>query len=400
MEGKLIVALVQENIEEIESKEPLKYTKLDWYTNQELDNGFNEILSSSNLFETEKMVRNLREKTAILTNLLKPGFKICYDYPPRPKFEIFGGYKIAKGRQASLAADFSKVKVYNLYFRFSNENELNNLNASAMMYRNKQEEAILLSPQNTQQEIDRLTKKYREVASELVLSQGGMDPDEQSKLLENLRLLTVNERCAQSLLHEYGHILHWRLFNFLELNRPADIYKWFFESGYAQLMDKRSPEFRYATAMEKVYLLKECLVEDYRIWLNMKDKNGMFILPNTNTYYADFIMPNLLHEGVRLMKEMLKDAINNSLQNDKTNKFSGEPNRIFRSVEIYEKALSTNWKPGSDTMSEQEHLKVMEELQNLTFNEFTSEEEHSRVMKEIEERRKRKNSYKNSLYQV
>jgi hypothetical protein len=190
----------------------------------------------------------------------------------------------------------------------------------------------------------------------------GMNPDEQSKLLENLRLLTINERCAQSLQHEFGHILHWRLFKFLSLEEPHQIYEWFFKNGYAQLLNRRSPEFSASDPSDKIYLLKECLAEDYRIWLNMKDNNGMFILPNVNTYYGDFIEPKLLQEGVGLMKEMLKAALNNKLQIDETKKSSGEPNRVLRGKKIYAKALSTNWKPGSDLMTDQDHLEVIKQL--------------------------------------
>ncbi|MCY8232884.1 hypothetical protein [Priestia endophytica] len=390
MEGKLIVAVVQENVMRNNSEDSLEYTRLDLYDNKELDNGFNEILTSHS-FEKEKIVKNLREKTAMLTNLLKPGFEISYGYPPRPKFEVFGGYKIAKRRQASLAADFSKVKIYNLYFRYSNGNGLGNLNTSAMVYRNKQEEVILLSPQDTKQENSRLTNTYKNIATDLVLKQGSMNPDEQSKLLDNLKLLTVNERCAQSLQHEYGHILHGRLFDSLGLKNAADIYNWFFQHGYAHLMNKRSPEFQSASSWDKVYLLKESLVEDYRIWLNMKDNNDMFILPNINTYYGDFITPDLLKEGVILMKKMLNDAINNSFKTNQTENFSGEPNRILRSLDIYEKASSTNWKPGSNTMSEQDHLQVMEDLKSLDFDESKLEHEQSQVMAELKEFRKRKN---------
>jgi len=401
MEGKLIVALVEENVSGEETKDSLQYTKLDLYNDEELDNGFNEILSHHDLSESEKMVRNLREKSAILTNLLKPGFEISYAYPPRPKFEVFGGYKIAKRRQASLNADFSKVKVYNLYFRFSNK-DLNNLYTSALMYKNQHEEVILLSPQNTQQEIERVTTFYRDVSSKMLVREPGMNPDDQSNLLENLRLLTVNERCAQSLQHEYGHILHWRLFKFLGLEEPYEIYEWFYTNGYAELMNCRSPEFSGADVLDKLYLLKECLVEDYRIWLNVKEKSGMFILPNTNTYYGDFITPNLLEDGVKLMEEMLKPVINGSLRNDQTEKSSGEPSRIIRGDQIYKKALSTNWKPGSDLMSKEDHLQVIEDLKGLkNAKELTANQEHLQVMKELKKLRgQRKELSKKTLHKV
>ncbi|PGD07598.1 hypothetical protein COM34_14660 [Bacillus wiedmannii] len=364
MEGKLVLALVEEQINENEPS--LNYTELDLNKFEPLTDEAEELLITNDfIVESEKMVRNLREKTAVIIDLLEPGFQTYYNYSPRPKFEVFGGYKIAKNRQASLAANFDKVKVYNLYFRFTS-NSLSNLKTSAMMYTNEKEEVILLSPQNTDYQIEQESLFYKSASANMIFH--GMNPDNQSILLENLRLLTRNERCAQSLQHEFGHILHWRLFKFLNLNAPHEIYEWFLENGYARLLSLRSPEFTQTSEpSEKLYLLKESLVEDYRIWLNFKDNNGMFILPNVNTYFGDFLEPSLLQEGVGLMKEMLKGAINNSLQIDDTKKFSGEPDRVLRGKEIYNKALSTNWKPGSDVMSEQDHLDVIKKLKEANF---------------------------------
>lgn len=162
-----------------------------------------------NLEFERRQFRNIREKAAVVLELVDSKTEIDYLYPARPKFEVHGGYKIATQKGAKLG----EVKVYNLYFRFKNH-RLNAMTTAAM-YRppHKNEEWILLLPDDTAVRIENERREYINKATHYTFAQT-MDSDYHDNLLENLKLLTPNERCAQSLMHEYGHVLHWRMFDY------------------------------------------------------------------------------------------------------------------------------------------------------------------------------------------
>lgn len=175
---------------------------------QGLDFDLIEIDPESIDYETiemeRKYIKNIREKTALLIDLIDKDTLIFYDRPVRNNFEVLGGFKIACQRGAQLR----QVKVYNMLFHFKNQ-KINALNAIAMMYRTKNdEECILLLPDDTEERIRFERKVYLEKASIYTVELGTMDSDVQSELIENLNLLGIQERCAQSLMHEYGHIVN------------------------------------------------------------------------------------------------------------------------------------------------------------------------------------------------
>ena len=228
-------------------------------------------------------------------------------HPSRTRHEINGGYKIANRRGARL----NEVEVFNLYFKF-----LSHLRGDgiALMYRtNDKQERIILLPDDTMERLTNESRLYRDIARELIFT-GDMDPDVQSDLIENLRLLNIHERCAQSLQHEYGHILHWREFDHLGIHTHLEIYDWFVGNGYYDIVEMRVPNFEDKPPLEKVWILKESLVEDYRISLNLSENSGTFILPNKFCHFGDFQMPELLEEGVRIMKDMLNNQISTAVK--------------------------------------------------------------------------------------
>jgi hypothetical protein len=104
----------------------------------EIEKGMiDDIIDSSYNFEFErKHVKNIREKASILIELVDNETSITYEHPFRPKFEVFGGYKIAQKKQKIVKAKFDTAKVYNLYFRFKNQ-RIDVLDATAVMYRPK-----------------------------------------------------------------------------------------------------------------------------------------------------------------------------------------------------------------------------------------------------------------------
>ncbi|MGN7403205.1 hypothetical protein ACTHO0_25465 [Cytobacillus praedii] len=273
-------------------------------------------------FELEKRrVKNLRENAAITMKLIDKETEIDYSHPPRPKFEFKAGFKIAKQR----GVVFDKICIFNLYFRFKNK-YLNGM-STAMMYREKpnNKEYILLLPDDTEKTYQKERRFYLDTARKLVFD-FKMDSDEQDRLLENLNLLNRLERCAQSLQHEWGHILHYRCFDLLPKNNKAEQLKWFYEEGYVDLLDKRHPGLAFYEAKEFLYLVKEAFVEDIRISLNFKSDNGMFILPNAITYIRDFEHPELLIKGVRLVENMIEKL--DYSKRGSSQQSSGEINRV------------------------------------------------------------------------
>lgn len=235
----------------------------------------------------------------------------------------------------------------------------------ALMYRppTKNEEWLFLLPDHTKRRIEAESRLYKEVAREYTLFKQTMDPDYQSFLIENLEKLNVNERCAQSLMHEYGHALHWRMFDALDIREFDEVYIWFYENKYAHNVDKRYPDFKSLTPDDKIYVLKECLVEDYRISLNQETENDMFILPNVITFHGDFNNPNLLEEGVSIIKDMLKPVVENKAKLRKLG-FSSEIDTVKAIHEINNRARRTNWTPGTPSMTDEDHLEVIRQLES------------------------------------
>ncbi|WP_150266154.1 hypothetical protein [Paenibacillus tepidiphilus] len=262
--------------------------------------------------ENRKFQNVIKAKAALVLELIQDSSQVLESkHPARTKHEVSGGVKKAIQRGARL----NEVEVFNLYFRFITP--LINADGPACMYRSlsSSKERILLLPDDTRVRIEKEVEHYKREALSLVFS-GLMNPDEQSSLLDNLNMINVHERCAQSLQHEYGHVLNIREFDSLNYSpyMLEEIYLWFLHYGYLHCVEKRYPYFVGLTAIEKIHILKESLVEDYRISLNMGYERGKFILPNVFCFSGDFQDPSLLSEGVDIMKRMLNNQIVSSDQ--------------------------------------------------------------------------------------
>ena len=170
--------------------------------------------------------------------------------------------------------------------------------STAAMFKTKnKKEWILILPDDTKKRIEAEKQAYLQVAGYLTLFKGLMNPKEHSNLIENLNELSINERCSQSFLHEFGHIMQWRALDKLyDDNYQIDhIFQWFIDSGYVLHVDKRFPKLKGLEAKMVVYYLKESLAEDYRIKLNLRDKNK-YILHNSVCHQVFFFNPKLLQE--------------------------------------------------------------------------------------------------------
>jgi len=305
----------------------------------------------------KKIVVNIREKAAMLMEIIDHTSEIYYDHPPRTRHEINGGYKLAKRKGARL----EEVKVYNLYFRFKSRYNGTGL---ALMCRPEHvnEEWIILLPDDTKKTIAAERKFYLDIARSYTLIEQIMNPNEQNRLIQNLDLLNIHERCAQTLLHEYGHVLHWRVFDDLHIHKASDIYTWFYETGYLKNVIKRYPYLEKNEPLDQITLLKESLVEDYRISLNLESGNDIFILPNKVCFSGDFQIPELMLEGVEIMKQMIRRTESYS---KRRNIYNREMDSIYIGRQIEAIRRHTKWIPGSTSITEKEILNNIKKLRMI-----------------------------------
>lgn len=300
--------------------------------------------------------RNVREKLALVLELIQHSDQVDYTHPPRTRHEMNGGIKIATRRGTRL----HEVEVLNLYFRFRSHLAGDGI---ALMHKSLSTkiERIILLPDDTEKRYKEEQFLYRKEARTLLLK-GQMGPDEQNNLLENLSFLNVHERCAQSIQHEYGHVLNSREFDILNI-LPTDakgIYRWFLDNEYMQHIDKRFPDFGGLLAMEKLLVLKEALVEDYRISLNMEAERGKFILPNKFCFSGDFQNPDYLYEGVDLMKRILYNQIVTPVRRPAS---SSDIDSITAFHKVVQRRKSSNWRAGSLTLTKDIIDRDLEELE-------------------------------------
>lgn len=328
-----------------------------------VENGFIKFEELNDLEFDRDTVRNIRVKAALILDLIKSSDQVIRTSdPPRTKHEINGAYKIATRRGTRL----NEVELFNLYFKFRSHLRGDGI---ALMYRTKDnKERIILLPDDTKRRIKIERRLFLDTARDLVFS-GKMNPDAQSDLIENLKLLNIHERCAQTLQHEYGHILHWREFDSLGIHTDLEVYDWFVDSGYLDIIDMRVPNFADKPVQEKILILKESLVEDYRISLNLSENNGMFILPNKFCHFGDFQIPDLLKEGVRVMKEMLNSQIKTPVKRPRS---SSELDSLSVIREISREGFRTGWVAGKKSTNEtsiardREALRVIGEVAATT----------------------------------
>lgn len=344
----------------------LKYDLISTIKNIDLDttNTFVDIIESKVLAEIQiekNQIKKILDIASILSRVVDSSTEYYYwNVPRRSETELVGGYKLALKRGARV----NQTKIINLSFHF--KSKMVNATGIAAMYKtqNNDEEWIVMLPDNTTTRIDAERKTYLDVARELVFIKGIMTSEEQNILIENLNELTVNERCAQSIMHEYGHVLHWR--EFYRLNFSINeyelyieqLYTWFFESGYLSNVDKRVVNFATYDTYRQTELLKESLAEDYRISLNLKDK-GKYILPNSVCHQGDFVNPRIMEEGIEIMQSMLTDM---EEVNSRNVFVDAEQDRIKLAKEMLERQNRYKWSLGSSSISESDFKIRINEL--------------------------------------
>ncbi|WP_141993234.1 hypothetical protein [Bacillus sp. B4EP4a] len=312
---------------------------------------------AKNIIKTTNMLIELTDEDTqyYTTNLVR-----------RPTFEINGGIKKASEKGARVR----EAKIFNLFFRFKND-KFDGLNTTALMVRPKHsdEEWIVLLPENTPQTIE-VEKEIFRIQVEKLLISGLLDTEFHNTVVEGYKLLVPNERCAQTLMHEYGHILQWRMYDHLNIMGKTENefirnqYIWFLESGYLENLSYRIPNFETLLPKDKVYYLKECLVEDYRINLNYQYFGGKIILPNKYAYRGDFANSNLMWKGLSIMEQMLKPAIEGQVGKRKLKKVSSDNELSLKVINHGLDALESkaDWVPGTSKLSKQHINNDLESL--------------------------------------
>ena len=320
----------------------------------------------------------------IFSELIMGDTEVDYPENVRSEIEFKAGYKIAIARGALL----NTVRVYNLFFRLKNSviNGIDGLPlAQIYPFRRKNERWILLYPVDTASLIMHETDVLELLVGEQVSK--GLLPKEASDLLyDNNSIMNVNERCAQTLMHEYGHIRHWEYFDLLSqkygvnYKESPDLFvfatlQWFVASDYVGNISQRCPYFKATPDIkEKMYYLKECFVEDYRIGLNIQDRNGKFILAGKYTAFADLKDPSLLMEGVGIVEKMIAQADAERMLHRNKDVFNtereAETNRVEAWYGMHKLILDTNWTPEDGIMSDRE----CEELLDKAFKSVLKEQ--------------------------
>lgn len=313
--------------------------------------------------------------------------KIEYQSVSRSLTEVKGGYKLALRRGAKLY----NVTVFNFPPMRIRNSKIDSItgNPNAQIFPYEKERWILLHPVDTASLISYEVAAYSGIL-EKYINAGRISTEVYNELKDNLELLNINERCAQTLMHEYGHILHWvefdRIFTgFSEaLGVSATQYDhaynalvltWFESTGYLYNVAARYPNFKKLPTNKKVYILKESFVEDYRIGLNLSSTDGKIILPNTHCIMGDLMEPSLLREGVDIVRKMVTEIENNNTTyNHRANEL--ETNRIDALLHLDDEIFNTDWKPnkGDFTPFEAEKLinEAFEEIKTSTFKEVAA----------------------------
>jgi len=335
---------------------------------QEFDLGIMD--PSLDEFFSEKIIKNAKMLGYLLGDTKE--VEIQYSDIARSVTEVKGGYRIALKKGAKL----NEVPIFNFPPLRLKSDRIDSITGDplAQIFPYENERWILLHPVNTEIFLDYEKAAHKETIKKYV-SNGKVNADVYEELLVNLELLNINERCAQTLIHEYGHILHWKQFDSMfnefweHLGASAKDYDkaynalvltWFEESNYLYNVSSRYPFFKCKSIHEKVRILKESFAEDYRISLNIEATDGKIILPNSQCLLGDWMKPQLMEEGVAIVKQMIK-GIEKYHGSNNIKSYENEYNRIDTLLELDEQVRNTNWEPDSDTLTRFEGKNLIEE---------------------------------------
>jgi hypothetical protein len=215
----------------------------------------------------------------------------------RTNFEIYNGLKCAEKRRVSI-----DVLIYNLPFTVLKHNRPAE---TAFVDRQIDRRFIYLVPDHTPTRI--LTDiVWHKEGYERLIESNKIDRATVDKWIHTMESeLNLGERVASTILHEFGHILTFRVWDRLGITERLDLYDWFDEFGYLDNCSNRIVSFSEEHAEIQINTCIEQLAEDYRISHDVKKEDDTCCLPHIISYEQDIINPEMFLEGVDIMTKIL-----------------------------------------------------------------------------------------------
>ncbi|WP_459481929.1 hypothetical protein [Clostridium saccharoperbutylacetonicum] len=321
-------------------------SKFEYTSSEEIvnyDNQFNfECYMSSDISKLPEKIQDL-DAIKMISEISTKDTKYHYDVEKRNEIEFYRAYKNAIKRNIPLY----EVKVLNLNFSLSNSkiSKSNAVQASMLITKDKSE-WILIFPCITQSIIEKECEEYTKISNELVKKEK-ISADVRDNLLNNLNEINEVERCTQSLIHEYGHILNWRIFNSINLEEEKeevliDCLSWFKEIGYVRNIVKRKLNLLRYPLDELISLLKESFAEDFRMGVCINSVNK-YILPNTVCWIGDLYEPSNMEEGIEIVRNSIQQINSVNVNNINRTNSQNDVNRYEDAKKEYDLLKELNY---------------------------------------------------------
>lgn len=110
--------------------------------------------------------------------------------------------------------------------------------------------------------------------------------------------------------------------------------------------------------------LKESFVEDYRIGLNLACTQGIFELPNAYCFHGDFLEPELMDEGVNIVRTTIRNHQESLNKQDHVETvYEAEPDRVAI-IDRFLAAGALDFVPGQVKKSDKEYQMLMDRVKD------------------------------------
>lgn len=217
--------------------------------------------------------------------------------PPRTRHEINNGLRVVQELGVTLCKD-----VINLPFTVAKGHKVA---TTAFTDRTPELRNIYLVPDHTPTRI-MIDKSYHLDGFDELLQEGQIGTEVHKLCVEAVSNLTVGDRVAASILHEYGHILTYEAFDADGVESYVDIYDWLDREGYLDNCSYRVATFNEQPATFQINIALELLAEDYRLSCYIKNGDYIFCLPHSIGFMQDIINTGNFLKGVEIMGKLLK----------------------------------------------------------------------------------------------
>jgi hypothetical protein len=178
--------------------------------------------------------------------------------------------------------------------------------------------------------------------------------------------LSIGERVAASIMHEYGHILSFRAWDRLGFTARIDLYDWFDEYGYIDNVSHRIVSFSQEHADIQINTCIEQLAEDFRLAQDVKSEQDVCCLPHIISYEQDSINPEKFLEGADIMTKLLTlNGKGNMEENRARAKEDAALDRVIPFGEANRSAVPARFRNGGITpITEADKKRAREQLKS------------------------------------